>query len=57
MKVYRMILSIILGGCYGMSATQLFLNNLPLGLGFLTIAVFVSTFYIAVVVTDVGENK
>jgi hypothetical protein len=52
-----MVLSIILGGCYGMSATQLFFNNLPLGLGFLAIAVFVSTFYIAAVVTDVGENK
>jgi len=57
MKIARNILSGILGACYGFSAVQLFLNNLPLGLGVLAIALLTSTIYIAVVVTDVGGDE
>ena len=58
MKVTIIILGAIMGFCYGDAAYNLFINNIPRGLGLLAIGMFASVFYIIFFLGDqINRNQ
>ena len=53
MFLFQIILSVVMGGCFGFSVMEIFTGDLHIGLGVLAIGIFIAIWYLAFVVCDV----
>ena len=57
MNILRLVLAVAWGGCFGNAIANFFKGNINIGLGVLTIGLFIAIFYITSWIVEMNERS
>lgn len=56
MNILRLVLAGAFGGCFGTATVRFFIGDINIGLGMLTIGLFIAIFYIISWIVEINEQ-